>query len=59
MTMSAAAGTPFGQTKFVWDSVFFARIAACGYEYEQFYAFFPALPGVHFSTALSLLLDLS
>ena len=29
----------------VWDSVFFQRIAACGYEYEQFFAFFPGLPG--------------
>ena len=28
----------------VWDSVFFVRIAQCGYEYEQFYAFFPLLP---------------
>jgi phosphatidylinositol glycan class V len=31
----------------VWDSVFFHRIAACGYEYEQFYAFFPGFPGAH------------
>lgn len=29
----------------VWDAVFFHRLAACGYEYEQFYAFFPGLPG--------------
>ncbi len=28
----------------VWDSVFFIRIAKCGYEYEQFHAFFPLLP---------------
>jgi hypothetical protein len=28
----------------VWDSVFYQRIAACGYEYEQYYAFFPGLP---------------
>lgn len=28
----------------VWDSVFFVRIAKCGYEYEQFHAFFPLLP---------------
>ncbi len=33
------------QSKVVWDSVFFNRIALCGYEYEQFYAFFPLLPG--------------
>lgn len=29
----------------VWDAVFLHRIAACGYEYEQFFAFFPGLPG--------------
>ncbi|CAO2837173.1 unnamed protein product [Amaranthus hypochondriacus] len=28
----------------VWDSVYFVRIAQCGYEYEQTYAFFPLLP---------------
>lgn len=28
----------------VWDSVFFTRIARAGYEYEQYYAFFPLLP---------------
>ncbi|MQL74968.1 hypothetical protein Taro_007332 [Colocasia esculenta] len=28
----------------VWDAVYFVRIAECGYEYEQSYAFFPALP---------------
>ena len=41
------SGTDGSQTraKFVWDSVFFSRIALCGYEYEQYYAFFPFLPG--------------
>jgi hypothetical protein len=29
----------------VWDAVFFHRIAHCGYEFEQFHAFFPVLPG--------------
>ena len=29
----------------VWDSVFFTEIAKRGYAYEQFYAFFPLLPG--------------
>jgi hypothetical protein len=29
----------------VWDSVFLHRVAACGYEYEQFFAFYPGLPG--------------
>ena len=28
----------------VWDSVYYMRIAECGYEYEQTHAFFPALP---------------
>ncbi|KAJ0083933.1 hypothetical protein Patl1_29945 [Pistacia atlantica] len=28
----------------VWDSVFFVRIAQCGYEYEQSFAFLPLLP---------------
>ncbi|GAB4856201.1 hypothetical protein Ancab_014126 [Ancistrocladus abbreviatus] len=28
----------------VWDSVYFIRIAECGYEYEQSYAFLPLLP---------------
>ncbi|KAF6256425.1 GPI mannosyltransferase 2 [Scenedesmus sp. NREL 46B-D3] len=30
----------------VWDSVFSHRIAACGYEYEQFFAFFPGFSGL-------------
>lgn len=28
----------------VWDSVYMVRIAECGYEYEQYFAFFPLLP---------------
>ncbi|KAL1810251.1 hypothetical protein ACET3Z_027241 [Daucus carota] len=28
----------------VWDSVYFVRIAQCGYEYEQSYVFWPLLP---------------
>ncbi|XP_039124292.1 GPI mannosyltransferase 2 [Dioscorea cayenensis subsp. rotundata] len=28
----------------VWDSVYFVRIAECGYEYEQTFAFLPLLP---------------
>ncbi|KAL5832321.1 hypothetical protein ACOSQ4_017675 [Xanthoceras sorbifolium] len=28
----------------VWDSVYFVRIAQCGYDYEQTYAFLPLLP---------------
>ncbi|KAL9680670.1 hypothetical protein QQ045_018555 [Rhodiola kirilowii] len=28
----------------VWDSVYFSRIAQCGYEYEQTYAFLPLFP---------------
>ena len=27
-----------------WDGVYFARIAQCGYEFEQFHAFFPLYP---------------
>lgn len=32
------------QNGVVWDSVYFIRIAQCGYEYEQTYAFLPLLP---------------
>ncbi|KAG8379288.1 hypothetical protein BUALT_Bualt07G0072900 [Buddleja alternifolia] len=32
------------ETSIVWDSVYFIRIAECGYEYEQSYAFLPLLP---------------
>lgn len=45
----------------VWDSIFLNRIAACGYEYEQFFAFYPGVPGelvrlcLHKSTQLVLL----
>lgn len=28
----------------VWDAVFLHRVSACGYEYEQFFAFYPGLP---------------
>ncbi|KAL7139373.1 hypothetical protein ABFS83_09G046100 [Erythranthe nasuta] len=28
----------------VWDGVYFTRVAECGYEYEQTYAFLPLLP---------------
>jgi hypothetical protein len=35
----------------VWDSVFLHRIAVCGYEYEQYFAFFPGLPGECLLTA--------
>ncbi|KAF8073221.1 hypothetical protein HT031_000882 [Scenedesmus sp. PABB004] len=42
----AAGRAPAAHPWVVWDSVFFARIAACGYEYEQYHAFFPGLPGV-------------
>eukprot|EP00210_Caulerpa_lentillifera_P000142 g137.t1 len=34
----------WGDRVVVWDSVFFMRVAQCGYEYEQYHAFFPALP---------------
>lgn len=32
------------ETSVVWDGVYFVRIAECGYEYEQTYAFLPLLP---------------
>ncbi|KAL1832015.1 hypothetical protein DCAR_0102032 [Daucus carota subsp. sativus] len=32
------------ENSIVWDSVYFVRIAQCGYEYEQTYAFWPLLP---------------
>ncbi|GLT71358.1 hypothetical protein SLA2020_433850 [Shorea laevis] len=32
----------------VWDGVYFVRIAQCGYEYEQSYAFLPLLPACIF-----------
>ncbi|KAM1525280.1 hypothetical protein COP2_009972 [Malus domestica] len=32
------------ESSIVWDSVYYVRIAECGYEYEQTYAFFPLLP---------------
>lgn len=28
----------------VWDTVYFERISRCGYEFEQYLAFFPGLP---------------
>lgn len=30
----------------VWDSVYFVRVAECGYEYEQSFAFLPLLPSL-------------
>jgi Mannosyltransferase (PIG-V) len=32
------------QSSAVWDSMYFDRIARCGYEFEHFLAFFPAWP---------------
>jgi hypothetical protein len=32
------------RSSIVWDSVYFERIARCGYEYEHFLAFFPGWP---------------
>ncbi|KAM1307390.1 uncharacterized protein LOC126593182 isoform X2 [Malus sylvestris] len=32
------------ESSIVWDGVYYVRIAECGYEYEQTYAFFPLLP---------------
>ncbi|KAG4180313.1 hypothetical protein ERO13_A10G158900v2 [Gossypium hirsutum] len=33
----------------IWDSVYFVRIAQCGYEYEQSYAFLPLWPACIFA----------
>lgn len=44
-TCQSNAGLLRSHSVFVWDSVFFTRVALCGYEYEQYYAFFPFLPG--------------
>lgn len=35
----------------VWDTVYFERIARCGYEFEQFHAFFPLFPKVVYGLA--------
>ncbi|XP_068660456.1 uncharacterized protein [Aristolochia californica] len=32
------------ESSIVWDGVYFVRIAQCGYEYEQTYAFLPLVP---------------
>lgn len=34
-----------------WDSVFFTRIARCGYETDQIHAFFPLLPAGQWTIA--------
>jgi hypothetical protein len=41
----AVAAAPQQRPWVVWDSVFSHRIAACGYEYEQYFAFFPGFSG--------------
>ena len=44
----------------VWDAVYFVRIAQCGYEYEQSYAFLPLLPiCISFLSRTGLILSLS
>ncbi|KAK7368272.1 hypothetical protein VNO80_10297 [Phaseolus coccineus] len=42
-TPNATLSSPL-QNAVVWDSVYFLRIAQCGYEYEQTFAFLPLLP---------------
>ncbi|KAJ0988453.1 hypothetical protein J5N97_006809 [Dioscorea zingiberensis] len=42
----------------VWDSVYFVRIAECGYEYEQTFAFLPLLPAAATLLARSVLVPL-
>jgi phosphatidylinositol glycan class V len=39
--------SPFSRavrSSIVWDTVYFEHLARCGYEFEQFFAFFPGLP---------------
>ncbi|XVF29873.1 hypothetical protein REPUB_Repub16aG0007900 [Reevesia pubescens] len=43
----------------VWDSVYFVRIAQCGYEYEQFYAFLPLLPACIFILSRTVFVPLA
>ncbi|KAK7317903.1 hypothetical protein RJT34_02513 [Clitoria ternatea] len=43
-TPTATTTTTTLQNAVVWDSVYFLRIAQCGYEYEQSFAFLPLLP---------------
>ncbi|GAQ81452.1 phosphatidylinositol glycan class V [Klebsormidium nitens] len=42
-----------------WDAVHFVRIAKCGYEFEQSFAFFPALPLVMRTLSTTFLWPLS
>lgn len=41
---AASLGGRAARLGVVWDALFYQRIAACGYEYEQYLAFFPGLP---------------
>lgn len=52
---SLLAGSTQLPGKFVWDSVFFVHLTRCGYQYEQFYAFYPMLPGIKTDMFLLLL----
>ncbi|KAK9170534.1 hypothetical protein Syun_002674 [Stephania yunnanensis] len=46
------------ESSIVWDGVYFARIAQCGYEYEQTFAFLPLLPILMYSVAHTVLAPL-
>lgn len=39
------AAAPRARPLVVWDAIYFHRISTCGYEFEQYHAFFPAYPG--------------
>jgi hypothetical protein len=41
---AASLGGRAARLGVVWDALFYQRISACGYEYEQYLAFFPGLP---------------
>ncbi|KAK9122640.1 hypothetical protein Sjap_012242 [Stephania japonica] len=46
------------ESSIVWDGVYFARIAQCGYEYEQTFAFLPLLPVLMYLVAHTVLAPL-
>ncbi|KAK9156606.1 hypothetical protein Scep_003180 [Stephania cephalantha] len=46
------------ESSIVWDGVYFARIAQCGYEYEQTFAFLPLLPILMYLVAHTVLAPL-
>lgn len=54
--MQEAHVSNFASSFYVWDSVFFRAIASSGYEFEQYLAFFPGLPGSPFFARRSVII---